>query len=80
MHGMSVLEGLWGKNTDKGTTREGRQRSGVFIISCFNLFLPQACTWKSYYCGDKTQLVHTVKGIKQILFNNKIGMFYKMIS
>ncbi len=27
-----MLEGLSGKNTDKeGTTREGRQRSGVFI-------------------------------------------------
>ena len=34
MHGMSVLEGLWGKNTDKeGMMREGRQRSGVFIYS-----------------------------------------------
>ncbi len=28
MCGMSVLEGLWGKNTDKDT----RQRSGVFIL------------------------------------------------
>ena len=29
---LSVLDGLWGKNTDKeGTMREGRQRSGVFI-------------------------------------------------
>ena len=34
MHRMSVLEGLWGENTDKeGTTQEGCQRSGVFIRS-----------------------------------------------
>ncbi len=30
---MALLEGLWGKNTDKeGMTQEGRQRSGVFIF------------------------------------------------
>ncbi len=31
--GKLLLEGLFVRNTDKeGTTREGRQRSGVFII------------------------------------------------
>ncbi len=30
-----VFEGLSGENTDKeGTTREGRQRSGIFMCTC----------------------------------------------
>ena len=30
-----MLEGLSGKNSDKeGTAREGRQRSGIFILAC----------------------------------------------
>ena len=71
-----VLEGLWGKNTDEGTTREGRQRSGVFLyigslgspLNCamapLSLYSKQ-CTTYTETCGttiisQSTQLLKTI--------------------
>ncbi len=46
-----MLEGLWGKNTNKeGTTQEGRQRSGVFIDTSLRL---ATANW--YFFGSCTR-------------------------
>ena len=46
-----MLEGLSGKNSDKeGTTREGRQHSGVFIFTPF-LLDPEVETTLLWQCS-----------------------------
>ena len=35
MCGLSVLEGLWGKNTDKDTSREGASTLRRFHLVCY---------------------------------------------
>ncbi len=43
---VTILEGLWCKNTDEGTMQEGRQRSDIFIVYESVLKLSFA------FCGD----------------------------